>query len=147
MIHKYQPKIIIGHSIGGAAISYYLHKFKNPQIEKVVLLGSPSDFKILSDNFVSLLSLNKKIKTLLENYYLEKFDIHIDDFSGHQFAEHFSQKAFIAHDTDDSVVLVHEGRKYASTWKNATYVETSDLGHSMHNEELYQKVVDFIKVG
>jgi predicted alpha/beta hydrolase family esterase len=141
---KHQPEIIIGHSVGGAAISYYLHKYKNPHIKKVVLLGSPSDFKILSDNFISLLGLNNKIKKLLENYYLEKFNIHIDDFSGHQFAEHFPQKAFIAHDTDDKVVLVHEGRKYASTWKNATYIETSDLGHSMHNEELYQKVVAFI---
>jgi pimeloyl-ACP methyl ester carboxylesterase len=144
VIQKYQPEIIIGHSVGGAAISYYLHKFKNPLIEKVVLLGSPSDLKIFSDNFVTLLGLNNKIKTKLEDYYLEKFNIRIEDFSGHQFAEHFPQKAFIAHDTNDKVVLVHEGRKYASTWKNATYIETSDLGHSMHNEELYQKVVDFI---
>ena len=144
LTQKYQPKTIIGHSIGGAAIAYYLHKYKNPLIEKVVLLGSPSDFKILSDNFVSLLSLNKKIKIRLENYYQEKFNIPIDDFSGHRFAKTFTQKAFIAHDTDDKVVLVEEGRKYASTWKNAIYYETSDLGHSMHDADLYQKIVDFI---
>ena len=141
---KYQPKIIIGHSIGGAAITYYLHKYKNPLVEKIVLLGSPSDLKIFSDNFVTLLGLNKKIKAKLEDYYFEKFNFHIDDFSGHLFAEHFFQKAFIAHDTNDKVVLVQEGRKYAKAWKNSTYIETSDLGHSMHDADLYQQIVRFI---
>lgn len=141
---KYQPKIIIGHSIGGGAISFYLNKYKNPAIEKVILLGAPSDFKILSDNFVTLLSLNKKIKQQLEKLYQEKFNIAITDFSGHKFAENFTQKAFIAHDTEDKVVLIDEGRKYASTWKNAIYVETTGLGHSLHDDDLYQKIIAFI---
>jgi hypothetical protein len=41
-------------------------------------------------------------------------------------------------------VLIDEGRKYANNWKNATYIETSGLGHSMHDADLYQKIVDFI---
>lgn len=142
---KYQPKVLIGHSVGGAAIAYYLNKYKGTLVEKVILLGAPSDFKIISDNFVKLLSLNGKIKNQLENYYVERFNIHLDDFSGHQFAKNFTQKAFITHDTEDDVVLINEGRKYASTWKNATYIETKGLGHSMHDGELYQKIVAFIQ--
>ena len=145
LILKYKPKIVIGHSIGGAAIAYYLNKYQNPKIEKVALLGAPSDFKILSDNFIKLLSLNSKIKTQLEGYYLEKFNINIDDFSGHKFAKNFSQKAFIAHDTADKVVLIAEGRKYSKTWKDAIYIETNGLGHSMHDDDLYQKIVTFIQ--
>ena len=141
---KYQPKIVIGHSIGGAALAYYLNKYPNPNIEKIILLGAPSDFKIMSDNFINLLSLNKKIKNRLENYYFEKFNIAIDDFSGHKFAKSFTQKAFIAHDTTDKVVLIDEGRKYASTLKDATYIETTNLGHSMHDDNLYQKIIEFI---
>lgn len=141
---KYQPKTVIGHSIGGAAISYYLNKYKNPAIEKVILLGAPSDFKIISNNFVKMLSLNNRIKFKLEDYFTQKYQIGIDDFSGHKFAQSFSQKAFIAHDTDDNVVLVAEGRKYASTWKNSIFIETKGLGHSMHDAELYQKIIEFI---
>lgn len=141
---KYQPTILIGHSVGGAAISYYLNKYKNPDIEKVILLGAPSDFKIISNNFVKLLSLNNRVRTKLEDYFFEKFQINLDDFSGHKFAENFTHKGFIAHDTLDDVVLVDEGRKYASTWKNAVYVETNGLGHSMHDTDLYQKIIDFI---
>lgn len=145
LTQKYQPKTVIAHSIGGAAISFYLNKYKNHNFEKVVLLGAPSDFKILSDNFIKLLSLNNKIKAKLEDYYFQKFNIHIDDFSGHKFAQNFTQKAFIAHDTEDKVVLIAEGRKYSKTWKNAIYIETTGLGHSMHNYDLYQKIVAFIQ--
>jgi len=144
LAQKYKPKTIIGHSIGGAAISFYLHKYKNDSIEKVVMLGSPSNFKKISDNFVQILSLNTKVKLLLENYYQEKFNLHIDDFAGHLFAKNFNQKAIIAHDIKDNVILVEEGRLYASTWKNATYIETDGLGHSMHDDNLYQKIASFI---
>jgi predicted alpha/beta hydrolase family esterase len=145
LTQKYSPKIIIGHSVGGAAIGYYLHKFGNPNIEKVVLLGAPSDFKIISNNFVSMLSLNKKIKNRLEKYYQEKFNIHIDEFKAHNFAQNFPQKAFIAHDIYDKIVLVEEGKKYASNWKNAIYIETKGLGHSLHDNDLYQKISQFIQ--
>lgn len=141
---KYQPQILIGHSIGGAAISYYLDKYKNPAIEKVIMLGAPSDFRIVSNNFVNMLSLNDRIKTKLEDYFVQKYQIDIDDFSGHKFAQNFTQKALIAHDKEDDVVLIDEGRKYASAWKNAIFIETKGLGHSMHDTELYQKITDFI---
>ncbi|WP_445452548.1 alpha/beta hydrolase [Flavobacterium sp. 25HG05S-40] len=141
---KYQPKTIIGHSVGGAAISFYLNKYGDKNIEKVILIGAPSDFKIIADNYIKLLSLNNRIKTQLEAYYLQKFKVHINDFAGHKFAQNFAQKALIAHDIEDKVVLVEEGRKYANTWKNSTYIETSGLGHSMHDESLYLKIVAFI---
>ena len=142
---KYHPKTIIGHSIGGAAVSFYLNKYNDKTIEKVILLGAPSDFKIIANNFVKLLSLNNRIKYKLEKYYLEKFSIDINEFSAHKFAQNFTQKALIAHDTEDKVVLIDEGRKYADTWKNAIYIETSGLGHSMHDADLYQKIVAFIE--
>ena len=144
LTQKYAPTYIIGHSIGGAAVTLYLNKFKTDFVKKVVLLGSPSDFKIINNNYVEMLSLNSKVKTLLEVYYYEKFGININEFKGHSFAENFSQKAIIAHDVDDEIVLIDEGKKYASTWKNAIYIETNGLGHSMHDENLYQKISEFI---
>jgi pimeloyl-ACP methyl ester carboxylesterase len=142
---KYQPKTIIGHSVGGAAVCFYLNKYKDKTIEKVILLGAPSDFKIIANNFVKLLSLNNRIKYKLEKYYLEKFSIDINEFSAHKFAQNFTQKALIAHDSEDKVVLIDEGRKYADAWENAIYIETKGLGHSLHDADLYQKIVAFIE--
>jgi hypothetical protein len=42
-------------------------------------------------------------------------------------------------------VLIDEGRKYADAWKNAIYIETNGLGHSLHDADLYQKIVAFIE--
>lgn len=144
LIQKHQPQTLIGHSIGGAAIAFYLNKYPNDQIDKIVLLGAPSSFKKISDNFINLLSLNKKVQHQLEKFYHEKFNIHINDFAGHLFAQNFTQKAIIAHDVDDTVIKVEEGRQYAAAWKNAIYIETQGLGHSMHDKALYKKIAEFV---
>jgi hypothetical protein len=91
-----------------------------------------------------MLSLNKKIAAFLEKQSEVKFDIKIDDFSAHLFSKNLTQKTFIAHDIHDQVVLVTEGRKIAKAMQNSTYIETQGLGHSLHDSELYQSIVDFI---
>lgn len=144
IIEKFQPKIIIGHSIGGAAAVLSLHRFPQICTEKLVLLGAPSDFKIISDNFIQLLGLNQKIKRLLEHFYVTKFGIQIDSLKTHELGKNLMIKALIVHDIEDQVVKVEEGRKYASTWEQATYYETKGLGHGLHQEELYQKISTFI---
>jgi esterase/lipase len=141
---KYNPKTVVSHSIGAAASIYSLHNYSNTNVEKLVLLGAPSEMKIIVSNYVTMLSLNKKIAAFLEKQSEVKFDIKIDDFSAHLFSKYLTQKTFIAHDVDDQVVLVAEGRKIAKAMQNATFLETQGLGHSMHDSELYQSIVDFI---
>lgn len=142
---KYNPKTVISHSIGGAASIYSLHKYSQPTIEKLVLLGSPSEMKIIVSNYVTMLSLNKKVAAFLENQSVVKFNIQIDDFSAHLFSENLTLKTLIAHDTLDDVVFIDESRKIAKTLKNAIFIETHGLGHSMHDDALYQSLVDFIE--
>jgi predicted alpha/beta hydrolase family esterase len=140
----YQPKHLVGHSVGGVTISYYLYHFENT-VEKAVLLGAPSEFKLLSDNFVKLLSLNNTIKSKLENYYQEKFSLTIDEFSGHKFANKLEQKAFIVHDIGDKIVAFNESEKYHKSWKNSIYKETKGLGHSLQSGKLYTEIVHFLE--
>jgi pimeloyl-ACP methyl ester carboxylesterase len=144
LAQKYNPKILVGHSIGGATIIYYLKKYKNDHVEKVVLLGAPSDLKIITNNYSKLLSLNNRAKKQFEDFFASKFNLNLDNFKCHEFAKELQQKALIAHDIDDSIVLVDEGRKFANSWKNSIYIETNGLGHAMHDEELYQKITQFI---
>jgi len=142
---KYNPKTVISHSIGGAASIYSLHKYSQPTIEKLVLLGSPSEMKIIVSNYVTMLSLNKKVAAFLENQSVVKFNMKIDDFSAHLFSENLTLKTLIAHDALDDVVLIGESRKIAKSLKNAVFIETQGLGHSMHDDALYQSLIDFIE--
>jgi pimeloyl-ACP methyl ester carboxylesterase len=65
VIKRYQPKHIVGHSIGGISSVYFQHHYEGHGLEKMVLLGAPSDFKILLSNYVRLLWLNDKVRDFL----------------------------------------------------------------------------------
>lgn len=143
-VNKFQPDFLIGHSIGGAACVYYQYKYQNEKLKKMVLLGAPSDLKTLITNYVALLSLNNKMVGLLENHFLEKFKFKLDDFSAQIFGKNLTIEGIIAHDIDDTIVAFDEGKKIASSWKNASFIETKGLGHSMHDDALYQKITQYL---
>ncbi|MBC7846397.1 MAG: alpha/beta fold hydrolase [Flavobacterium sp.] len=141
---KFQPNYIIGHSLGGKASLYYQYKYQNPTIKKMVILGAPSDFTIIFNNFIKLLSLNNKIVKALENKYTALLNHNLDLFSAQQFASKIDVKGFLAHDIDDIVVLFKEGKKISDSWKNVQFMETKGLGHKLHDDELYKKVYEFL---
>lgn len=143
-VEKHQPHIIIGHSIGGIACVYHQHLFPNTSITKMVILGAPSDLQTLLNNYVKMLSLNKKMYAMMEQRFLTHFNFKVDDFSGKKFAKNITIKGFIAHDSDDTIVAFTEGEKIASSWKNSQFISTKGLGHGMHDDELYQKVYSFL---
>lgn len=144
VVKKYQPQYIIGHSMGGKASLYYQYKYQNPSIQKMVILGAPSDFKIIFNNFIGLLSLNKRISKSLEKQYTALINHNFDEFTAEQFASKIDVKGLIAHDIDDTIVLFEEGKKIARSWKNVQFIETSGLGHKLHDEDLYKKIAHFL---
>ncbi len=141
---KFKPQYLIGHSIGGKTCLYYQSVYQNDLLKKMVILGTPSDFKIILHNYIVLLSLNSKISKALEDHYLNNFKLSLEQFSGKMFASKLNIKGLIAHDIDDTVVLFEEGKKIAGAWKNSVFIETKGLGHSMHDDELYEKVFRFL---
>lgn len=143
-VEKFKPQVLIGHSMGGKTILYYQSVYQNAIVKKMVILGAPSDFSIILHNYITLLSLNQKIAKELEAHYLNNFKLNLENFTGKLFASKINTKGLIAHDIDDTVVLFDEGKKIASSWKNAVFIETKGLGHSMHDDDLYQKISQFL---
>lgn len=144
VIEKYNPKNVIGHSLGGNALAYFQAHY-NHNFEKMVLLGSPSDFNVILYNYIKMLGLNKRVYTFLKENTKNRFNITIDEFSASKFLKETTIPGLIAHDVEDTVVLFEEGKKLANSWKTSQFIETKGLGHSMHDDELYSKVVDFIE--
>lgn len=143
-VKQYKPNILIGHSIGGAACIYFHTHFEN-NLQKMVVLGAPSEFKNLITNYVRLLSLNNRMKNLLETYFTEKFKKEINSFSMAAFAKEIQIPGLVVHDVNDNIVSFEEGKKIAEAWKSSTFIQTKGLGHSLHNEEVYEKIVTFLK--
>ncbi|MDI9311364.1 MAG: alpha/beta hydrolase [Limnohabitans sp.] len=145
-VEKYSPKYLIGHSVGGKTCVYYQAHYKNTCVQKIVVLGAPSDFKVIFENFINLLSLNQYIYKDLEQQYIDYYKERIEDFSAQKFASKIEIPALIAHDEEDDVVAYNEGKKIAEAWKNSKFITTKGLGHSMHDDTLYQEVYDFLFV-
>ena len=143
-VEKFQPQYLIGHSIGGKTCLYYQSVHQNDSIKKIVILGSPSDFNIILNNYIKMLRLNPKISKNLKDYYLTNYKLKMEHFSGKLFASKIKTKGLVVHDIDDDVVLFIEGEKIANAWKNSTFITTKGLGHSMHDAELYKKVSQFL---
>jgi predicted alpha/beta hydrolase family esterase len=140
----YPPNILIGHSIGGKACLHYQTLHKNSSVEKMVVLGAPSDFKVIFENYVSLLGLNSKVNIGLVNYYKDNFNLSNKEIEGLLFSNETTLKGLIAHDIEDTVVAFAEAKKNANAWKQATFIETKGLGHSMNDEALFEKISSFI---
>jgi len=144
VVQKFKPNYLIGHSIGGSACLYYQANYTNDSITKMVLLGAPSDLEILLRNYAAILSLNNRVIHLFENFYWEHFKIKVKEFSGIQLGSKLKINGLIIHDTEDDVVSIKEGKKIAQGWTNAQFIETKGLGHSMHDDELYQKIYNYL---
>lgn len=144
VVKKYQPNYIIGHSMGGKTSLYYQFIYQNPDVQKMVILGAPSDFAIILNNFATLLGLNTKMTKALANKYTSILNQNLDEFSSKEFASKINVKGFLAHDIDDTIVLFKEGKKIAESWKDVQFIETKGLGHKLHDDELYKKVYQFL---
>ncbi|RZJ67096.1 MAG: alpha/beta fold hydrolase [Flavobacterium sp.] len=141
---KFKPDYLIGHSIGGAASLFYQHKYQNDNLQKLVILGAPAELSSIVANYVGLLSLNKRSQDLLNAYFVENFNFHPNDFSARIFGKTLSLKGLVVHDTQDNVVKFEEAKRIPEAWTQALFHETSGLGHSMHDDELYAKIAAFL---
>ncbi len=143
IVKKYNPKTVIGHSIGGNALAFYQQKYAH-NFTKMILIGAPSDFEIILNNYFKMLSLNKKIQNNFKQMVKDKFDIITADFNASHYLKETTIDGIIAHDKQDDVVLYIEALKIANSWKNAQLITTEGYGHSMHDQNLYQKITAFI---
>ncbi|MCW2120166.1 alpha/beta fold hydrolase [Flavobacterium sp. 7A] len=144
LVTRYRPKYLIGHSFGGKTCLYYQSHYKNTSIEKVVSLGAPNEFNIILNNYINLLSLNKKIVTGLHEKCSTVSKINLQQFTGKDFASQLNTKGLIAHDINDKIVNFKEGKAIAAAWKDVVFIETTGLGHGLHDDTLYNQIIAFL---
>lgn len=144
VVQKQKPQFLVGHSLGGSTALYYQSHYPNNYIEKMVILGAPSDMSTILSNYMGLLSLNSNVFILLKNHFLDHFKIKIDDFSGSLFASKIKIKSLVAHDVNDDTVAFKEGKKIAAALPHSQFIATRGMGHSMHDDGLYQKIYAFL---
>ncbi|MDC6352580.1 alpha/beta hydrolase [Zeaxanthinibacter sp. PT1] len=145
MVDKYHPKYIIGHSVGGMTTLYTHYRIPRLPIQKIVTIGSPSEFHEIMAHFKSLLTLNEKVMQSLEAYVSSRFGVRIEEFSSARFVKESKVPGLLFHDRFDTITPYHASESVHRHWQNSMLVTTEGLGHSMHQEEVNEQIISFLQ--
>jgi pimeloyl-ACP methyl ester carboxylesterase len=143
VIDFFQPQNLVGHSVGGYAMIYFLSHQKN-NIQKAVAIGSPSDLDLIFKSYAQMLGYSDRVVKALYAFFEKHFGKKVEYFKIHDFAKQLKVKGLVIHDEDDKVCKFSEGKLIAENWENAIFYPTQDLGHSCQNRKVYHKVRDFL---
>ena len=145
MVQTYKPDHLIGHSVGGMTILYNEYENPNDTIEKIVTIASPSEFHEIIGHFQNLLGLSHRMLEALETYIKKRFGFTIREFSSSKFVSTNSKKGLLFHDRWDKITPFHASERVHAVWKESIFYSTEGLGHSMHQEEVNDKIIAFLQ--
>jgi len=145
VVKKFNPTVLVGHSVGGMATVFSYHAFQFTNIEKMILLGAPSELKDVFKRYVDMMRYNKSIENQINKIVFERFGRNIRDFSTAKFLSEVSFKGLIIHDEHDPIIPYSEAISINKSFKNSTLITTQHLGHSLKSDAVNTHIIDFIK--
>ncbi|SHE50517.1 Pimeloyl-ACP methyl ester carboxylesterase [Psychroflexus salarius] len=143
-IHK--PNHLIGHSIGAMTLIFNQFKFNNSKdIKKLVLLGAPSEMKLIMRDYQKILQLSPKFMSELNTYFKQKFGYYFEAFSIAEFAKSVHVPSLIIHDQYDKIAPVEAAKSIHKNLKNSQLIITEGAGHSLKNNDIDKNILKFIQ--
>ncbi|MCD0476013.1 alpha/beta hydrolase [Flavobacterium sp. EDS] len=143
---QYGPfEAAVGHSLGGMSVLNAIKQGLN--VNRAVIIGSGDIVQDIIDDFVAKLELKPDISTRLRNYFENKYNIKMNDFSAYVAAASVNIPVLVIHDKDDPEVAVKAGIHINEHLKNSTLLLTEGLGHRkiLGNSNVINKTVQFIE--
>lgn len=147
ILERYQPEIVIGHSLGGMSLLYGLYLQPAPSVRKVITLGAPSDFIHFMTAYQKIVGFNRRVWDATETLFFNRFGYSFSGFSTAAFSKELNQKALMIHDKEDLQVHYSESEKVHGNWKGSELIITEGYGHSLQSSEVFDAVVGFIDKG
>lgn len=141
---RFNPEIIIGHSVGGMASVFFQSKYQISSLNKLVLLGAPSEFEGILKNYTNMLSYNSKVVNSLETLIEDSFGAPPSAFSTAKYCKKIDVEGLIIHDKKDKIIPYGDAELIHKSFKNSKLISTSGHGHSLNHEEVYNHIVEFI---
>jgi pimeloyl-ACP methyl ester carboxylesterase len=145
MVQHFDPKYIIGHSVGGMTALYHAHRHPGESVEKIVTIGSPAEFEEIVQGYQRMLGFNNRVLKAFDALVFEEFGYHIHEFASTEFVRDNPKKGLLLHDRLDRIAPFHASEKVHNAWKDSVLVPTEGLGHSMHQEDVNRQILDFLK--
>ncbi|WP_299778536.1 alpha/beta hydrolase [uncultured Formosa sp.] len=143
---RFKPKTIIAHSVGGMATTAFQNKYQSENLEKLILLGAPSEFKDIISRYVNMLGYNNRITLQLDKTILKRFGVIPSTFSSAKFLNNIKTKGLIIHDKEDTIIPYNDALLLNGSYKNSTLITTKGFGHSLNNTSVREHIYNFLEV-
>lgn len=144
-VSKYKPKYILGHSLGGETLAFYLANYKYKNIEKAILMAAPSELSDMIGSFGKALGLSTRSMRNIHQYFCTTFKYDVSFFSTREFCKRINMPMLLLHDKEDETVAVEDSISYHKILKDSRLVLTKGYGHSLQGEEIFKSIVEFLK--
>lgn len=141
---KFKVKTIIGHSVGGMATIFFQHKYQFPHLERIVLLGAPSNFKDIFERYVNMMGYHNILVKHIDEFILKKHGHRSAYFEASKFSKDITSKGLIIHDDKDNIIPYKDALDYQVSYTNAKLITTNNLDHSLKSENVDNHILEFI---
>lgn len=141
---KFKANIIVGHSVGGMAATFCQEKYKVPTVNKLILLGAPSNFVGVFNRYSKMMGYNQIISKAIDGIVLQRFNHEPEYFDAARLAESIDAKGLIIHDEYDKVIPYNDAEDFKTFYKKSKLITTKGFGHALKGEEVEDHIVEFI---
>ncbi|RXM42022.1 alpha/beta fold hydrolase [Flavobacterium sp. YO64] len=143
---QYGPfEFAIGHSLGGMSV---LNAIKDGlKVKKAIVIGSGDIVQDILNDFVAKLGLKQAISERLREFFENKYQVKMDNFSAYRAAQKVKIPVLVIHDNDDPEVPAKAGIHIHENLENGELFLTEGLGHRkiLGNQNVIKKAIEFIK--
>ncbi len=143
--NRFEPEIIIGHSVGGMSAVFCMKKYQLPYVKKIVLLGSPSEFTGVLKRYTDMLGYNQRITEQIDLTIIERFGQKPESFSTARFVKSLDVQGLIIHDELDGIIPYNDAVMIKESFKDSTLITTQGLGHSLNDASVAHHIYEFIE--
>lgn len=143
---KFSPSILIGHSVGGMAISFFIKNSGYKLAKKLIFLGAPAGFPGIFKNYTDLMGFNSRMKRGIELRVIKKFNHPSSYFNTADFIREIDCMGLLIHDENDPVIPHKDAVEIHSAFKNSSLITTNGLGHGLKGKLVTKYIIDFLEV-
>lgn len=141
---KFNANIIIGHSVGGMATTFFQYKYQLPTVDKLILLGAPSNYVGVYSRYVKMMGYNTCIKKTIDDIIFERFQNRPEHFNAAKFSQGIEAKGLLIHDKFDAVIPYSDAEDFKNFYKNSKLITTEGFGHGLKSETVDEHIMAFI---
>ena len=141
---KFETNIVIGHSVGGMATAFFYSKYKLPHVNKLILLGAPSNFVGVFQRYRDMMGYNERLAIAMNQFIRNKYNNSPEYYNAARFLSDTTIDGLIIHDEHDNIIPYNDAEDFKNFYKKARLITTEGYGHGLKSDEINKHIIEFI---